>query len=132
MSHVDAKTPQTRLVLVTDAGDGIGYEVASQLADLDFEVLLAAPAEDRARAATQRLWDHGLDSVHPRVLDPSSQASIERLRASVQREFGHLDVLVSGHAAVAGAFAPLLAPGGRVVEVDGDADAAVREISAAG
>ena len=122
-----------RLVLVTDAASGVGFEIAEQLADdHEYEVLLAAASERDAREAARRLWDHGIDGVHPRVLDAASDATVERLRASVSREFGRIDVLVTAHAGVARAFASVLAPQGRVVDVsDGDADAAVRQATAA-
>ena len=118
------------LVLITDAGDGVGFDIAERLADRDYEVLLAAPTETAARASAGRLWDHGLDGVHPRVLDATSQATIERLCASVRNEFGELDVLVTAHAAVVRAFQTVLGPRGRVVDVtDGDADTAVRLVA---
>ena len=110
------------LALVTDAATGLGLAVVERLADdHDFEVLLAAPSEDAARAATKHLWDHGLDSVHPRTLDPASESSIERLRTSIEKEFGHLDVLVTEDANVAGAFVGLLGDAGRIVDVSEDA-----------
>ena len=115
------------LVLITDAGDGIGFDIAERLADRDYEVLLAAPTDMAARASAGRLWDHGLDGVHPRVLDAASRATIERLCASVKNEFGEIDVLVTAHSAVVEVFRSVLGPQGRVVDVsDGDADAAVR------
>jgi NAD(P)-dependent dehydrogenase (short-subunit alcohol dehydrogenase family) len=83
------------LALVTGANRGIGLEVCRQLADRDVDVLLTAREEERARAAAQELWDEGLDTVHPRVLDVTSGADVQRLCERVEQEFGGLDVLVN-------------------------------------
>ena len=83
------------VALVTGAGRGLGLEICRQLADLDLEVILTAAEEDEARHAAERLWDEGLDTVHPRVLDVTSDADAQRLRELVEAEFGRLHVLVN-------------------------------------
>jgi NAD(P)-dependent dehydrogenase (short-subunit alcohol dehydrogenase family) len=83
------------LALVTGAGRGLGLEICRQLADRDVDVLLCARSQEAADAAARSLWDEGLDSVHPRVVDVTSDASVLRLRERVEREFGALDVLMN-------------------------------------
>ena len=83
------------VALVTGANRGIGLEICRQLADRDLEVVLTARGEAKARAGAERLWGEGLDTVHPRVVDVTSGASVERLRGQVERDFGRLDVLVN-------------------------------------
>jgi NAD(P)-dependent dehydrogenase (short-subunit alcohol dehydrogenase family) len=83
------------VALVTGANRGIGLEICRQLADRDFEVILTARDEAKARAAAEELWAEGLDTVHPRVLDVASDASVERLRERVEQEFSELHALVN-------------------------------------
>jgi NAD(P)-dependent dehydrogenase (short-subunit alcohol dehydrogenase family) len=85
----------TRVALVTGANRGIGHEICRQLADLDLEVVLTARDGDRAQDAARRLWDEGMDTVHPRVADVSSDASVDRLLTRVEADFGRVDVLVN-------------------------------------
>jgi NAD(P)-dependent dehydrogenase (short-subunit alcohol dehydrogenase family) len=83
------------VALVTGANRGIGLEIARQLADRDIEVILTARDEEKAQRAAQSLWDEGLDTVHPRALDVSSDASARRLRERVEQDFGVIHVLVN-------------------------------------
>lgn len=91
-----------RVALVTGAGrsEGIGFAVCRQLAEQGMTVLLTARDQARAASAAQPLIDAGLD-VRPYALDVTDQASVEQLRAALEREFGRLDVLVNNAAAVA-------------------------------
>lgn len=83
------------VALVTGANRGIGLEISRQLADRDYEVVLTARDEAKAQAAAERLWEEGLDTVHPRVVDVASDGSVQRLRERVEQDFGSLDVLVN-------------------------------------
>jgi NAD(P)-dependent dehydrogenase (short-subunit alcohol dehydrogenase family) len=83
------------VALVTGANRGIGLEISRQLADRDITVLLTARSEHAAKRAAQSLWDEGLDTVAPRALDVTSEASVLRLADLVKGEFGVLDVLVN-------------------------------------
>ncbi|MFL5869291.1 MAG: SDR family NAD(P)-dependent oxidoreductase, partial [Thermoleophilaceae bacterium] len=73
------------VALVTGASRGIGREVARQLADRDYEVILTARAEEKARAAAEEV------GARPLQLDVADPASIER----AAREVAELDVLVN-------------------------------------
>jgi NAD(P)-dependent dehydrogenase (short-subunit alcohol dehydrogenase family) len=83
------------VALVTGANRGIGLEISRQLADRDVTVLLTARSGHAAKQAAQTLWDEGLDSVAPRALDVTNDASVQRLADQVRAEFGVLDVLVN-------------------------------------
>lgn len=89
--------PQTDIALVTGANRGIGLEVCRQLAGRGMVVLLCAREQAKGEAAAEALKRDGLD-VRSRALDVTDAHSIERLRASVEQEFGRLDVLVNNAA----------------------------------
>ena len=84
-----------KIALITGANKGIGLETARQLArDHNFTVLIGARDEKRGQDAAKSLQNEGLDA-HFILLDPTDVATIERARAQVEEQFGHLDVLVN-------------------------------------
>ena len=85
----------SKIALITGANKGIGLETARQLArDHGFTVLIGARDEKRGQDAANELRAEGLDA-HFLLLDPTDVAAIERARAQVEEQFGHLDVLVN-------------------------------------
>lgn len=88
---------QRGVALVTGANRGIGLEVARQLGQAGFEVILTARDESKGEAAAAQLRQDGL-SVTPRQLDVSDAASIDAARDWLQAERGVLDVLVNNAA----------------------------------
>jgi NAD(P)-dependent dehydrogenase (short-subunit alcohol dehydrogenase family) len=83
------------VALVTGANRGIGREVARQLAERGYEVLLGARDADRATAAAQELAASTGAEVRPVVLDVSDPASILAAGERVHDDPGRLDVLVN-------------------------------------
>jgi len=81
--------------VVTGGNRGLGLEVCRQLADRDLEVVLCARSQADAQRAAESLWEEGLDTVHPRTLDVTDGGQVERVVATVDRDFGRLDVLVN-------------------------------------
>jgi NAD(P)-dependent dehydrogenase (short-subunit alcohol dehydrogenase family) len=80
-----------KVALVSGANRGIGLEISRRLASEGVTVVMGGRDEDRARAAAE-----GLDGdVHPRRLDITDQASVEECAASIEEQFGRLDVLVN-------------------------------------
>ena len=73
------------VALVTGASRGIGREVARQLADRDYDVILTARDEGKARAAAEEI------GARPLQLDVADPAGIERATSQVSE----LDVLVN-------------------------------------
>ena len=85
----------SKIALITGANKGIGLETARQLArDYGFTVLVGARDAERGQEAASELKSAGLDARFI-FIDPKDAASIERARAQVEEQFGHLDVLVN-------------------------------------
>ena len=81
------------VALVTGANRGIGREVARQLAERGYEVILTARDAAKAEAAAGELAEAG--SVRPLALDVSDPASVEKAAEAVAADPGRLDVLVN-------------------------------------
>lgn len=86
------------VALVTGAGQGIGLEVARQLAERGMTVLLTARSQEKAENAAKELVEAGLD-VRAGALDVTDEGSVRELAARVESEFGRLDALVNNAAA---------------------------------
>ena len=83
------------IAVVTGANRGIGLEVVRQLAERDFEVVLASRELARGNAAAQSL---GLPNVHVRQLDVGSDDSVGRFAAELVEAYPRLDALVNNAA----------------------------------
>jgi NAD(P)-dependent dehydrogenase (short-subunit alcohol dehydrogenase family) len=95
-------TEKTPIALVTGANQGIGLQIAKDLAAAGLTVLLASRNLDRGKAAAQ-----GIDGdVHPVQLDVTDEASIHAAVAKVEQQFGRLDILVN-NAAISRANGPV-------------------------
>lgn len=132
------------IALVTGANRGIGLEIARQLQTKGFTVLLGARDAEEGQSAAERLGATWLP------LDVAEAESVAEAAAWVRSENGHLDVLVNnagllldegagvldfdeaallatlqvnllGAWRVSAAFAPLLAEGGRIINVSSGA-----------
>jgi NAD(P)-dependent dehydrogenase (short-subunit alcohol dehydrogenase family) len=86
------------VALVTGAARGIGAEVARQLADVGYEVIVAARDLAAAEVVSEplRAFGHRVRSV---ALDIADRSSVERLAAALEGE--RLDLLVNNAAAFA-------------------------------
>jgi NAD(P)-dependent dehydrogenase (short-subunit alcohol dehydrogenase family) len=83
------------VALVSGANRGIGREVARQLAERGYEVLLAARDGGKASAAAAELEESTGGSVRAVTLDVADPASIAEAAERVGNEPGRLDVLVN-------------------------------------
>lgn len=83
-----------KIALVTGANKGIGLETARQLAKKGMTVLIGA--RDR-RKGDEAVAEFRKDNLQAQVLeiDVSRSTSIQQAAAQVEKEFGHLDVLVN-------------------------------------
>jgi NAD(P)-dependent dehydrogenase (short-subunit alcohol dehydrogenase family) len=82
------------VALVTGANRGIGREVARQLADRGYTVLLGARDERKGRVAADELSEAG-GEARSVVLDVADPASVERAAGRLREDPGELDVLVN-------------------------------------
>jgi NAD(P)-dependent dehydrogenase (short-subunit alcohol dehydrogenase family) len=83
------------VALVTGANRGIGREVARQLAERGFQVILSARDGEQAKAAAEELATENGGSVRPLTLDVADPRSISSAAQHVRADPGRLDVLVN-------------------------------------
>jgi NAD(P)-dependent dehydrogenase (short-subunit alcohol dehydrogenase family) len=88
-------TGLTPVALVTGANRGIGREVARQLADRGYEVLLSARDREKAAAAAAEIERDTRGVVRALELDVADENSIRAAAEQIAREPGRLDVLVN-------------------------------------
>ena len=87
-------TDTPRIALVTGANQGIGKQIATDLAANGLTVLLASRNMERGKAAAQDISGN----VHPIQLDVTDDASIAAAVDHVEQQFGRLDILVNNAA----------------------------------
>jgi len=87
-------TYEKQVALITGANKGIGLEIARQLAQQDFTVLIGARDAQRGEAAADLLRAEGLDA-HALVLDVTDMVSVQDVATQLGERFGRLDVLVN-------------------------------------
>jgi len=97
----------SNVALVTGSSRGIGHEVARQLAQRGYRVIVTSRHADAAAKAAKKIGPQAL--AH--VLDTSDPKSIEAIARFVEKEVGSLDVLVNNAAM-------LLDEGKNIVDVD--------------
>jgi len=83
-----------RIVLVTGANRGIGFEVCRQLGRLGLRVFLTARDRERGERATAELAAAGID-VRFEPLDVSDRASVVACAERLRRDGHQVDVLVN-------------------------------------
>ncbi len=83
-----------RVALVTGANKGLGFEIARQLGEKGYTVVLGARDEAKAGAAASKLRAEGLDA-HPVKLDVTNADDIAHLPGFFEEKFGGLDVLIN-------------------------------------
>jgi NAD(P)-dependent dehydrogenase (short-subunit alcohol dehydrogenase family) len=80
-----------RVALISGGNRGIGREVARQLAEQGYRVVIGSRDLAKGEQAAGELGEN----VVARQLDVTDEESIERCIASIDEEFGRLDVLVN-------------------------------------
>ncbi|WP_411107542.1 SDR family oxidoreductase [Streptomyces sp. cmx-4-9] len=94
-----------KVALVTGANKGIGLEIARQLGERGYAVLLGARDEVRGKEAAAALAARGLDAAALQ-LDVTDPASAERAARQAEERFGRLDVLVNNAGITGDYFGP--------------------------
>ncbi|MET8909153.1 SDR family oxidoreductase [Micromonospora sp. NPDC004551] len=84
----------TTIALITGANKGIGLATARQLGARGMTVLVGARDAERGREAADKLRAEGTDARFV-PLDVTDAASVAAAAGLVEREYGHLDVLVN-------------------------------------
>lgn len=87
-------TENARIALVTGANQGIGLQIATDLAASGLTVLLASRNLDRGKSAAEAI----AGEVHPIRLDVTDEASIRAAVAEVDQQFGRIDILINNAA----------------------------------
>jgi NAD(P)-dependent dehydrogenase (short-subunit alcohol dehydrogenase family) len=83
-----------RIILVTGANKGIGFETARQLAQQGHTVIVGARDAQKAEAAVGELAKENL-TTHPLALDVTDSGSIARAVQHLTERFGKLDTLIN-------------------------------------
>ena len=88
-----------KIALVTGANKGIGKEIARQLGQAGYTVLVGSRDVERGAFAAKELVAEGLDAV-ALPLEVTSPESVAAAVATVEAAYGRLDVLVNNAAII--------------------------------
>ena len=83
---------------MTGANRGLGLETCRQLSRLGLAVLLSARNIDEGQRAAKQLTNDGLEDVTFCHLDVLNQHDLDRVAYNIERDHGHLDVLINNAA----------------------------------
>lgn len=86
-----------KVALITGANKGIGLETARQLGKLGVTILVGARDLAKGEAAAEVLRGVGVDA-RPIKLDVVSEADRTAAAKTIEKEFGHLDILINNAA----------------------------------
>jgi NAD(P)-dependent dehydrogenase (short-subunit alcohol dehydrogenase family) len=88
------QTPKAPIALVTGANKGIGFEIARQLGKAGHRALLGARNATLGEAAAASLKADGIDARFIRI-DLGTPATVQTAAATIDNDYGRLDVLVN-------------------------------------
>ncbi|AIQ64869.1 short-chain dehydrogenase [Paenibacillus stellifer] len=91
-----------KIAFVTGANKGIGYEIARQLGEAGWTVVLGARSIERGEAAASELRNQGLSAEFVQI-DMTDRASIEQAADTIQNRYPELTLLIN-NAGMPGAF----------------------------
>jgi len=85
----------SKVILVTGANSGIGFELVRVLAEKNHTVYLGARNEAAGKEAVEKLHADGLKAVKFALIDVTKVSTIEATKAAIENAEGKLDVLVN-------------------------------------
>jgi len=88
------KTKQLALITGVGKQTGIGFEVARQLGNMGYQVIITARKQEAADELAGILIEEGLDIV-PMALDVTDETMVKAVAEQVDLRFGKLDVLIN-------------------------------------
>lgn len=88
---------EKKVILVTGANKGIGFEMVRQLSKQSHTVILSARHEGRAKDAMNKLNQEKLNA-HFVLLDLEDEQSIRKTVVYVKEQFGRINVLINNAA----------------------------------
>jgi NAD(P)-dependent dehydrogenase (short-subunit alcohol dehydrogenase family) len=91
------KESESKIILITGANRGIGFEVVRQLATRGHCVLLTARSEEKGKEALARLKAEGLEA-HFMLLDVRHEEQVRAAAQALAAKFKRLDVLINNAA----------------------------------
>ncbi|MEU0092371.1 SDR family oxidoreductase [Kribbella sp. NPDC006257] len=89
-----------KIALVTGANKGIGFQIAQQLGDRGYTVLIGSRDLARGEAAVKELVAGGIEAAAIQ-LDVTEESSVRAAAAQIGERHGRLDVLVNNAAIIA-------------------------------
>jgi len=84
-----------KTVLITGANKGIGFEVARQLAQLNFFVYLGSRNKENGLEAVGKLNELGITNVEALLIDVADIDSVKQARQQLESKINSLDVLIN-------------------------------------
>lgn len=87
-------TTETKIILITGANKGIGFETATKLGQTGATIYVGARDPQRGAAAVEKLTAQGIDA-RLALLDVTDEASIRAVAEMLRDKHGRLDVLVN-------------------------------------
>ncbi|MEW5843366.1 MAG: SDR family NAD(P)-dependent oxidoreductase [Bacteroidota bacterium] len=104
-----AKSNGKKIALITGANKGIGFEIANQLGQKGFHIVISARDADRGIAAAELLNQRGVEATFLQM-DVSDSCSISDAARLYAEKFDRLDVLINN--------AAILIESGSIVSMD--------------
>jgi NAD(P)-dependent dehydrogenase (short-subunit alcohol dehydrogenase family) len=99
MQMGEKRVQDKQVALVTGANQGIGLQIAKDLASQGFTVLVGSRNLERGEAAAKSITSNTIDGdAHALQLDVTDQASIAAAADRIRNKFGRLDVLINNAA----------------------------------
>ena len=95
------KDKRMKTALITGANQGIGREVARQLAELGYRVYIGYRNASKGRRALEQLKAAGWDAIDGLLLDVTDTDLLSKARQKLESEIPALDLLIN-NAAIAG------------------------------